>query len=128
MAARPLPPAYGVGDGAKPPENRRTLPVATLHQLWQDEAGMNESEKQFSFTLAVSITNGRAKNQIPLWQYFLKERDEILRHKWIEAKNAGYDIGMDRAIRDWLKKKHALWAAAQDASKPPGPVGQPPTL
>jgi hypothetical protein len=50
-----------------------------------------------------------------LWQYFLKERDEILRHEWIESKNAGYDIGMDRAIRDRLKKHHALWAAAQDA-------------
>lgn len=56
-----------------------------------------------------------------LWRYFLKERDEILRHKWIESKNAGYDIGMDRAIRDWLEKHHALWAAAQDA--PPAQQG-----
>ena len=27
---------------------------------------MNESEKQFSFTRAASITSGRAKNQIPI--------------------------------------------------------------
>ena len=49
LAARPLPPAYGLGDGAKRPENRQILFVAALHQLWQDGAGMNESEKQFSF-------------------------------------------------------------------------------
>ena len=66
LAARPLPPAYGLGDGAKPPENRQHLPVAALHQLWQDGAGMNESEKQFSFTCAASSTSGRAKNQIPI--------------------------------------------------------------
>jgi hypothetical protein len=66
LAARPLPPAYGLGDGAKPPENRQNSPVAALHQLWQDRAGMNESEKQFSFTRAASSTSGRAKNQIPI--------------------------------------------------------------
>ena len=66
LAAQPLPPAYGLGDGAKPPENRQDLPVAALHQLWQDGAGMNESEKQFSFTRAASSTSGRAKNQIPI--------------------------------------------------------------
>ena len=64
LAARPLPPAYGLGDGAKPPENRQNLPVVALHQLWQDRAGMNESEKQFSFTRAASSTCGRANNQI----------------------------------------------------------------
>jgi hypothetical protein len=42
------------------------LPVAALHQLWQDGAGMNESEKQFSFTRAASITSGRPRNQIPI--------------------------------------------------------------
>ena len=62
LAARPLPPAYGLGDGAKPPENRQNLPVDALHQLWQDGAGMNESEKQFSFTRAASSTTGGAKS------------------------------------------------------------------
>jgi hypothetical protein len=42
------------------------LPVAALHQLRQDGAGMNESEKQFSFTRAASSTSGRAKNQISI--------------------------------------------------------------
>src|ERR1035441_9805466 len=50
-----LPPAYGLGDGAKPPENRQSLPVAALHQLWQDGAGMSESEKQFSFNREIAL-------------------------------------------------------------------------
>jgi hypothetical protein len=66
LAARPLPPACGLGDGAKPPEHRQNLPVAALHQPWQDGAAMNESEQQFSFTRAASSTSGRAKNQIPI--------------------------------------------------------------
>src|ERR1039458_9113392 len=63
LAAWSLPPSYGLGDGAKPPENRQNLPVAALHQLWQDGAGMNESEKQFSFTRATPSTSGRAKSK-----------------------------------------------------------------
>ena len=59
----PLPPAYGLGDGAKPPEDRQSLPVAALHQLWQDGAGMNESEKQFSFTRAASVQAGVRKTK-----------------------------------------------------------------
>jgi hypothetical protein len=30
LAARPLPPAYGLGDVAKPPENRQNLPFDAL--------------------------------------------------------------------------------------------------
>ena len=60
LAARPLAPACGLGDGAKPPENRQDWPVDALHQLWQAGAGMGESEKQFSFTRAALSTGGRA--------------------------------------------------------------------
>jgi hypothetical protein len=38
-----------------------------------------------------------------LWQFFLYERDEILRLKWIESQKAGQDIGIERAILDWLR-------------------------
>jgi hypothetical protein len=41
----------------------KTLPIAALHQLWQDGAAMNESEKQFSFTRAAPGASGRAKKQ-----------------------------------------------------------------
>ncbi|MBM3857956.1 MAG: DUF4032 domain-containing protein [Verrucomicrobia bacterium] len=35
------------------------------------------------------------------YQSFLEERDEILRHKWIESEKAGHDIGFEQALFDW---------------------------
>ena len=72
LAARPLLPAYDLGDGAKPQENRQSMLVAFLHQLWQDGAAMNESEKQFSFTRAASSTSGAAKSK------FLSKQERLI--------------------------------------------------
>jgi hypothetical protein len=47
------------------------LPVVALHQPWQDGAGMNECEKQFSFTRAASSTSRCAKTQIPISSKYL---------------------------------------------------------
>ena len=33
-----------------------------------------------------------------LYKEFLAERQEILRHKWIESEKAGYDIGFEYAL------------------------------
>lgn len=48
-----------------------------------------------------------------LWKYFLTQREQILKDKWIQSRNAGFDIGMERAIRDWLQKNQDLWAISQ---------------
>lgn len=45
-----------------------------------------------------------------LWQEFLDRRQEILKHKWIESQKAGYDIGIEQAIRDWMAKYSSEWA------------------
>lgn len=47
--------------------------------------------------------------QSSLYQEFLAERDEILKHKWIESEKAGYDIGFERAHTDWIVKYRAAW-------------------
>ncbi len=47
--------------------------------------------------------------QSSLYQEFLAERDEILKHKWIESEKAGYDIGFERALTDWIVKHRAAW-------------------
>src|ERR1039458_7301646 len=60
-----LPPAHALGERARTPGNRQDLPVAALHQLWQDGVGMNESEKQFSFTRAALSTSGARKTKSP---------------------------------------------------------------
>jgi hypothetical protein len=46
-----------------------------------------------------------------LWRFFLLEREQILRLKWIESEKAGYDIGFSRAIQIWLSLHRALWIA-----------------
>ena len=52
--------------GRTPRETRQNLPVDALRPVWQEWDGMNESEKQFSFTRVASSTSGHAKKQIPI--------------------------------------------------------------
>ena len=44
-----------------------------------------------------------------LYREFLAEREEILRHKWIESEKAGHDIGWEVALLDWIVKYRAVW-------------------
>jgi hypothetical protein len=46
-----------------------------------------------------------------LYKEFLAEREEILRHKWIESEKAGYDIGFEKALLDWIVKHRSTWRA-----------------
>ena len=44
-----------------------------------------------------------------LYREYQAEREEILRHKWIESEKAGYDIGFERALTDWIINYRAHW-------------------
>ncbi len=44
-----------------------------------------------------------------LYREFQAERDEIMRHKWIESEKAGYDIGFEHALTDWIIKHRSKW-------------------
>lgn len=44
-----------------------------------------------------------------------REREEILRHKWIESEKAGHDIGDDRAILDWAIHHRSTFRREQTA-------------
>jgi hypothetical protein len=48
------------------------------------------------------------KNSV-LYKEFLAEREEILKHKWIESEKAGADIGFERALLDWIVKHRSNW-------------------
>ena len=48
-----------------------------------------------------------------LYQEFLAEREEILRHKWLESERLGYDIGFERALLDWIRKHREEWRGAR---------------
>lgn len=56
--------------------------------------------------------------QSTLYQEFLAEREEILRHKWLESERLGYDIGFERALLDWIRKHRDSWRAARRAQQP----------
>jgi hypothetical protein len=61
--------------------------------------------------------------QSSLYQEFLAEREEILKHKWLESERLGYDIGFERALLDWIRKHREGWRAArrQNLSTPGSP-------
>ena len=48
------------------------------------------------------------KNSV-LYKEFLAEREEILKHKWIESEKAGADIGFEKALLDWILKHRSSW-------------------
>ena len=59
--------------------------------------------------------------QSSLYQEFLAEREEILKHKWLESERLGYDIGFERALLDWIRKHREGWRAARRQQQ--GPQG-----
>ena len=44
-----------------------------------------------------------------LYKEFMAEREEILKHKWIESEKAGADIGFEKALLDWIVKHRSNW-------------------
>jgi len=60
-----------------------------------------EAEKQKSHFVKNSV----------LYKEFLAEREEILKHKWIESEKAGKDIGFEKALLDWIVKHRSNWRA-----------------
>jgi hypothetical protein len=48
------------------------------------------------------------KNSV-LYKEFLAEREEILKHKWIESEKAGADIGFEKALLDWIVRYRSSW-------------------
>ena len=56
-----------------------------------------------------------------LYKEFLAEREEILRHKWIESEKVGHDIGFEKALLDWIVRFRSSWREKRrhgDSHKP----------
>ena len=51
-----------------------------------------------------------------LYREFQAEREEILRHKWIESEKVGYDIGFEHALTDWIMKHRSKWRRGRHPS------------
>ena len=51
-----------------------------------------------------------------LYREFQAEREEILKHKWIESEKAGRDIGFEHALTDWILKHRSKWRKSRQQS------------
>ncbi|PWM28615.1 MAG: hypothetical protein DBX55_09105 [Verrucomicrobia bacterium] len=58
----------------------------------------------------------KSLNASLVYREFLAERDEILKHKWLESEKAGRDIGYERAFMDWVINHRDKWRAARRAA------------
>jgi hypothetical protein len=80
-----------------------------LKRVTKSTATMSNTAKE------ASSANDLLKNST-LYREFQAEREEILRHKWIESEKAGHDVGFERALTDWIIKHRASWRKARQAA------------
>ena len=55
-----------------------------------------------------------------LYKEFQVEREEILKHKWIESEKIGHDIGFERALTDWIVRHRSKWRKARQTAHAAG--------
>ena len=48
-----------------------------------------------------------------LYKNYQDEVEEINKHKWIESEKAGYDIGFEKALVDWITHHKAEYTKAR---------------
>ena len=63
-----------------------------------------------------AITDDTLVEKSSLYQHYLAERGEILRHKWLESEKEGHDIGFERALVDWVLNHRAKWRKNRQAA------------
>ena len=69
---------------------------------------MKQIRKMSPQTTENAENTSLVKNSV-LYKEFLAEREEILRHKWLESEKAGQDIGFEKALLDWIVKYRSAW-------------------
>jgi hypothetical protein len=72
----------------------KNIPKALFFKFMQSSTE-TESKQAEDFTLV--------KNSA-FYKQFTAEREEIFRHKWLESEKAGFDIGFEKALLDWIVK------------------------
>ena len=69
-----------------------------------------------SDTMKETTTASDLLKNSSLYREFQAERDEILRHKWLESEKAGHDIGFEQALTDWIVKHRSKWRKGRQAN------------
>lgn len=70
---------------------------------------MSKDDKKMIVTTSPEPSGKAFAERSSLYQEFLAEREEILKHKWIESEKRGEDIGFERALLDWIRKHRESW-------------------
>ena len=78
---------------------------------------MSKDKKNMSATSTAANSSNNFAERSSLYQEFLAEREEILRHKWIESEKKGKDIGFERALLDWIRKHRENWRSTRAANR-----------
>ena len=69
--------------------------------------------------LNTNLDDELSLNRSSVYQEFLAEREEILKHKWLESEKAGHDIGYDKALLDWIMNHRDKWRNSYRRGAPP---------
>ena len=69
----------------------------------------NPSEIQHTLDCEPTYLDNDFMHNSSVYKEFLAERNEILKHKWIESEKAGSDIGFEKALLDWIQKHRSNW-------------------
>lgn len=69
-----------------------------------------------------NATAGGLASPMRLYQEWQAERDEILRHQWLESEKAGRDIGLGSALVEWVLHHHADWRKGRAQNRAAGLV------
>ena len=64
-----------------------------------------------------SSTSDELLKNSSLYREFLAEREEILRHKWLESEKVGIDVGFEEALTDWMVKHRSEWRKRRQAAR-----------
>jgi hypothetical protein len=76
---------------------------------------MSPENKKMTPTSSRSVSSSQDFAQrSSLYQEFLAEREEILKHKWLESEKLGKDIGFERALLDWIRKHRENWRKSRN--------------
>lgn len=81
-------------------------------ELCGRDIGFDEALEDWELHCAVKWREARQR------EYLAKQREEILKHKWIESEKANRDLGA-AAVLDWINNYAARWRAWYDQTQGP---------
>ncbi len=67
--------------------------------------------------MAKTSTSSDLLQKSSLYREYMAEREEILRHKWLESEKAGLDVGFEQALTEWMLKHRSDWRKRRYAER-----------